>query len=363
MAYINKQRDKIVNYINNCIIDERLRPGQKLPAENTLASSLGVSRVTVRRALGILEESGTIVRIANKGAFVKDNAPSETQQISVPFIAQDAQRNSRFLDIYSGVQDSFARHNIQSLLSVTGFSAVKERELILDFYQKGYRYMLLMSPFSDKNISFYWSMMQKGVNFVFLDKRPLKIPCDSVASNNFDGAYKATSYLISQGHKKIALISTQTFKSATSNAERFDGYCLAMKQQNLFDSSLVFENPEMFDVNIIDDILAQHPEITALFVLADFAAIPILKHLNEKNIKISIFGFDNLRETANLIPALSTVEQQFYQIGFNAAQLLYERIINPNKPFVTQAIPVKLIIRDSVYQITKNHYYEQVSEK
>ena len=136
-----------------------------------------------------------------------------------------------------------------------------------------------------------------------------------------------------------------------------------MKQQNLFDSSLVFENPEMFDVNIIDDILAQHPEITALFVLADFAAIPILKHLNEKNIKISIFGFDNLRETANLIPALSTVEQQFYQIGFNAAQLLYERIINPNKPFVTQAIPVKLIIRDSVYQITKNHYYEQVSEK
>ncbi len=353
MSYTNKQRDKIVNYINNCILNERLRPGEKLPAENTLAETLGVSRVTVRRALDFLEESDVIERILNKGAFVKSNATAEAKQLFIPFIAQYNQGNSRFFDLYSGVQNFFSDHNMQPTLSVTGYNSVKEREIILDFYQKGHRHMLVMSAFSDKNVPFYLYMMQKGVNFVFLDKCPIKIPCDCVKSNNFDGAYKATNYLISQGHKKIAILAPQSFKSATSNTERFDGYKFAMSQHNLFNSELVFESEERFSEAQIEQILNDNQEITAFFVLSDYATIPILRLFNEKNLKISILGFDNLKESENTIPALSTVEQPFYQIGYNAAQLLYERIVNPNKPYVVQSLPTKLIVRDSVYPLNE----------
>lgn len=349
MPYANKQRDKIVNYINNCIVNEHLKPGDKLPAENTLAEILNVSRVTVRRALDFLEEGGVIERIFNKGAFVKLDSAAEAQPLLVPFITQYHQGNSRFFDLYSGVQDFFSEHNIQPILSVTGFNALREREIILDFYQKGHRHMLIMSAFSDKNVSFYLYMMQKGVNFVFLDKIPIKIPCDCVKSNNFDGAYMATNHLISQGHKKIALLSPQSFKTATSNAERYDGYKFAMIQHNLFDASLVFETEENFSESEIEQILASNKEISAFFVLSDYACIPILRYLNEINFKISILGFDNLKETENTVPALSTVEQPFYQIGFNGAKLLYERIIKPNKPFVVQSLPTKLILRDSVF--------------
>ena len=349
MPYINKQRDKIVNYINNCIINQRLHPGDKLPAENSLAETLGVSRVTVRRALELLEESGVIERRLNKGAFVKENSASEVKQLFIPFIAQHNQGDSRFFDLYSGVQNFFLEHNMQPMLSATGYNSVKERELILDFYQKGHKYMLIMSAFSDKNIPFYLYMMQRGVNFVFLDKYPLKITCDCVKSNNFDGAYKATQYLLSQGHKKIALLAPQSFKSATTASERFDGYKFAMMQQNLFDNELVFEAEEHFSEAEIEQILARHPEITALFVLSDYASVPILRFLNERNLKISILGFDNLKESENTTPALSTVEQSFYQIGFSGAKLLYERIVDPNKPYEVQSLPTKLIIRDSVY--------------
>lgn len=355
MSYTNKQRDKIVNYINNCIIDERLHPGEKLPTENSLAETLGVSRVTVRRALDILEANGTIERIFSKGAFVKDNLPSQAQQIIIPFIAQDAEKNSRFFEIYSGVQDSFSKHNMQPLLSITGFNYLKERELILDFYQKGYRHMLLMSAISDKNVLFYLSMMQKGVDFVFIDKRPHKIPCDCITSNNFDGAYRAVNYLISQGHRKIAIYAPQSFKSASTNTERFNGYKSAMLQQNIYDSSLVFECPENEKLHekFVDNILRNRPDVTALFVLSDFAAVPILRHLNERKARLSVFGFDNAKGTESTVPPLSTIEQPFYQLGYHGAQLLYERIVNPNKSYVVESLPIRIVIRDSVYPIEK----------
>jgi GntR family transcriptional repressor for pyruvate dehydrogenase complex len=68
----SRMSEAIVRQIRELIRSEALRPGDRLPSERDLGERMGVSRVTVREALRILESSGLVeIRVgARGGAFV-----------------------------------------------------------------------------------------------------------------------------------------------------------------------------------------------------------------------------------------------------------------------------------------------------
>lgn len=64
----------LTDYLLREIIAGRLKEGDKLPSEAELADQLGVSRATLREALGVLEKEGLIQKIHGIGSFVTQNA-------------------------------------------------------------------------------------------------------------------------------------------------------------------------------------------------------------------------------------------------------------------------------------------------
>ncbi|HYF17143.1 MAG TPA: GntR family transcriptional regulator [Ramlibacter sp.] len=62
------------------ILDGALAPGDQLPSEAELSAEHGVSRITVRQALGDLQKAGLIVRLQGKGAFVAPPHASQNLQ-------------------------------------------------------------------------------------------------------------------------------------------------------------------------------------------------------------------------------------------------------------------------------------------
>lgn len=66
------------------IANGRLSRGQKLPGEEQLAETFGVSRVTVRRALDVLADSGLVERRAGSGTRVR-SAATQRQAIVLDF--------------------------------------------------------------------------------------------------------------------------------------------------------------------------------------------------------------------------------------------------------------------------------------
>ncbi len=63
-------------------------PGHKLPSESELMAQFGVSRVTVRLAVGALRSEGLIVTRQGRGSYVRDREP--TRRIAAARYIQDA---------------------------------------------------------------------------------------------------------------------------------------------------------------------------------------------------------------------------------------------------------------------------------
>ena len=73
--------DRVLTEVRRALFDGELQPGTPL-REVALAESLGVSRSTVREALGMLVGEGLAVRVPNKGTAVRTADPRAIQDVS-----------------------------------------------------------------------------------------------------------------------------------------------------------------------------------------------------------------------------------------------------------------------------------------
>ena len=80
-----------------------LAPGSPLPPEREIAAMTGLSRVTVRKAIGRLVEDGLVIQKQGSGSFVAPPAPRLEQSLSrlTSFTEDMADRNT--LDVVTSV--------------------------------------------------------------------------------------------------------------------------------------------------------------------------------------------------------------------------------------------------------------------
>ncbi len=79
------------------IIEGRLKPGEKLPAERELARELDVNRSTVRAALGKLESLDLIEIRHGDGVYVKDYLKSRSLELTREMIRLDGQQRGKII--------------------------------------------------------------------------------------------------------------------------------------------------------------------------------------------------------------------------------------------------------------------------
>ncbi|NUP73132.1 MAG: GntR family transcriptional regulator [Sinomonas sp.] len=61
---------------------DELDPGERVPSERTLMDQFGVSRITVRAAIGRLVSEGHLVRVPGKGTFVSEGTVQSTLHLA-----------------------------------------------------------------------------------------------------------------------------------------------------------------------------------------------------------------------------------------------------------------------------------------
>lgn len=393
---------KIVDAIREHIVSGELNSGDQVPTEAELSKQYGVSRITSKRALTELENEGLIYRVQGKGSFVRERnhtAPLSQRYGSSRHAGDggetfsgggQAGENGEYapdfggnanVTPHGGAQNGVLLilpfvHNpglgdyekgINDYLSTAGYTLniqsntiVGQRKLLESALYSSHQGLIFYPVNSHSDLGILYQYHLTGFPVVIMDKSIEGIPFPSVVSDNFGGGYQATSHLIQNNHRKIAFTSSLKVESSYTIRERYFGYLKAMSDHNLMDRGVA---------DLTDHFLAHHVDqgneryvqlirslqeqgVTAIVAENDLSAIAFIQAAKEMGLSVpddfSIIGFDNIQLADLIEPKLTTISQDFEQMGYLAAELLLKRIQNPQQTGEPIIVPVTLVQRDTV---------------
>ncbi len=139
----------------------------------------------------------------------------------------------------------------------------------------------------------------------------------SIATDNWQGISSALDYLVSLGHNQIAFLGTS--RSGDFH-ERLESYCRYMEQNLPGKVHLVqAENSMEGGYQGMQKILSLPEPPTAVLAADDVIATGALRAAAVHECKIpdeiSLMGFDDIKGSAYMVPALTTIRQQVDVIG------------------------------------------------
>jgi LacI family transcriptional regulator len=174
----------------------------------------------------------------------------------------------------------------------------------------------------------------------------------SIGATNWAGAYEATNYLLSLGHKRIAYLGGPP--RATCDVIRAHGWAAAMAEAghvvNLADvprHSYTFEH----GLEAAGRLLASASPPTAIFAGSDISALGVLEAARQAGVSVpeqlSVVGFDDTYLARTSTPPLTTVHQPIADIARMAVSTVMRLAHGDPLPVRRTELATYLVVRSS----------------
>jgi len=171
----------------------------------------------------------------------------------------------------------------------------------------------------------------------------------SVAIDNAAGAATATRYLLGLGHRCVHLVGGP--ETSLDAQERAAGWRQALAQAGVPAPAVMTGDWSSRAGYQAGRALAALPEVTAVLCMNDQMALGVIRAMSETGRQVprdvSVVGFDDIPEAEFFRPPLTTVRQDFAELGRRALRLLVQKISGARADGPQQPVGTELIVRDS----------------
>jgi len=299
MSVENNQRPFLYQRLYDHVLDEiragRLSMGDRVPSEMELAHLFGVSRITSKKALQLLNRDGVVERIIGKGSFVAAQLPA-LERLSSPEAARRSRRVGRscigfVLPAFSPAFEIGLLDGVEARTAELGLNLIVRRTHGRQDVEEQVIDSLMKSELVDGLIVFavngdYYNrsllrLVLERVPLVLADRALNGIATCAVTTDNHAAGLELTETLLAMGHEHLAFVSAPV-NNTTSLEDRLEGFRTAFARRGRSESTQHFlttlrSTPNMPSVNgdtvadrkAIAQLLDEHPEITA-FVAAEY---------------------------------------------------------------------------------------------
>lgn len=174
-------------------------------------------------------------------------------------------------------------------------------------------------------------LKDKNLPLVFFDRVADNINAPKVTTDDYDSGMIATEHLINNGCKKISFLSISNNLSISN--KRMNGCLDALKKHGLkIDDSFILQCglDDKKNKELISKLLKRKNKPDGIFASVEKLALDTYQVCHELGIKIpeevKVIGFSNLGTADLLHPSLTTITQPAYEIGKEAAAILFKII-------------------------------------
>lgn len=325
-----------------------------------LAKELNLAVSTVSRALRdsheISSETKERVRaLAEKLGYHPNPYASSLRQNKSRTIAVVIPEieNNFFTQVINGIESVAPAKDYHVLIYLTHDDYERERD-ILQLLRNGRVDGIMMSVSnSTTNFEHMEAWHRSGIPMVLFDRTCDTIDVPNIMTNDADMAFKATEHLLAKGCKRVAFLTLPANVSIANR--RKTGYLSALEKHRPAIAPQVIEltTKDYQNRELLKELLQQPARPDGIFAAIEKFAVNTYEVCKELDLRIpeevKVISFSNLQAAALFDPALSTIIQPAYDIGREAANILF-KLIEKKKllPFEkTMVLPSQLVERAS----------------
>lgn len=334
---------------------------KKTVTMSDIAKTMDISTVTVSKALGdkegVSEELREKIKLKANEMGYRFNYTSKavkegfTYNISIVVAKHFISDASAFYwVIYRHIVELLQKQNYYGILDVVSEHDEEESLVPNSVSDKKVDGIIVLGQFTDKYVN---ALMALDEPVVFLDFYSSDSQTDTILSDSFFGSYMLTSYLISQGHRKIGFLGT--ISSTSSIQDRYLGYYKALLEKHIqLNHDWIIDDRGVEGTSYLKFNLPDYLP-TAFVCNCDEAAYTLLNQL--KNVgynvpeDISIVGYDNHIYSTIATPRITTIDVDSKRMSYEAVETVIKKIRDRNYRRGRILVTGKLIQRDSVKKI------------
>jgi DNA-binding LacI/PurR family transcriptional regulator len=192
---------------------------------------------------------------------------------------------------------------------------------------------------------------QRGVPVVMLN-RVTRLRASSVSCDNLGGAAEVARLLIEEGHRRFALVGTDTVSSTA--LEREQGFVHTVVAAGLPCVRFSGGTSSWMGGFVAGERIAALPAAErphAVFAVSDIMALGVMDALRRHGLRVpedvSVTGFDDIAEGARPTYALTTMSQPLVPMVRRGLELLLARMQEPSLPDEVTLLRGTLTLRAS----------------
>jgi LacI family transcriptional regulator len=327
-----------------------LRPTLRDVAREAGVSPITVSRVVNRERLVSPNTAAKVKEaILRLGYEPNEMARSlrERRSRTIGLMIADIS-NPFYAECAKAVEEVAREKGYSVVLCASAESAEIEREYV-GLLARGRVDGLLLVPASSGR-GYLKEERYAGLPMVALDRPIEDVATDTVLVKNREGTREAVRHLVGHGHHSVAFVGGH--EHLYTVRKRLEGYREAVREANLQEILCFGAVDVASSARMVANLLHAPSRPSAIFAWNNLAALGALRAIEERGMdvpeEVALVGFDDSDWAALLHPRLTLVRQPAYELGRQAAELLFERLQSTDMLAPrTVVLPTELVVRES----------------